>query len=120
MTAAQTQTGAEFVTRRTASMAVIPASGTQPTRITSIASHGLPASTVAIAAITASQGGVAVVEPSPNGWNDWRYLRHRSDAPPQAGTSAPPPSGPAPSSDRPATSATTSSSRNVSSVGLVR
>src|SRR5262249_43472936 len=70
VTDAQTRTAAEVVTLRTASVAVIPASGTQPIRITSIASRGWPPSTVDRAAITASQGGVGVVEPIPAGWND--------------------------------------------------
>ena len=51
--AVQTRTGAERVIRRVAQNAVRPASGTQPSRITSTASHGLPPAIVASAAMTA-------------------------------------------------------------------
>ena len=65
--AAQTRTGAKRVIRRAARNAVRPASGTQPSRITSTASQGLPAAIVASAAITARYGGAVVAEPTPVG-----------------------------------------------------
>ena len=118
--AAQTRTSVERVTRRTARKAEIPASGTLPSRITSTASHGLPPSTVASAAITARYGGALLPEPTPTGWNPWRYSCQSPDAPPQAGMSAPPPSGPGASSDRSATRDITVRAMKSSTPGWVR
>ncbi len=59
-------------------------------------------------------------EPAPTAWNPARYSLPSPDAPPQAGSSAPPPSGPAPSSDRSDTSAITVSAVNSRTPGLVR
>ncbi len=118
--AAQILTSAERVTRRTARKAKTPASGTQPNRITSTASHGLPPSTVARAATTAMYGGALLPEPIPDGWKPCRYSCHRPDTPPQAGTRAPPPRGPPLSNDRPATSATSVRPRKSATPGWVR
>src|SRR5260221_518340 len=91
--APQPRPGAERAPRRTARNAETPASGTQPSRIRSMASHGLPPSRVASTAIRARYGGALLLEPTPTGWKPCRYSRHRSPAPPHAGTRAPPPSG---------------------------
>ena len=114
-----TRAGMYQVTRRVARKAVAPASGTQPRRITSTASHGLPPSTVASTASSATYGGAFAPVPMLTGWKPWKYSCHRAETPPQAGTSAPPPSGVEPSSDRSATRATTVRVRNSSTPGLV-
>ena len=88
--------------------------------MTSMASHGLPPSTVASAAITATYGGVPLTEPMPTGWKPCRYSCHSADAPPHAGVSAPPVSVPALSSERSAASATTVSAATRRIPGLVR
>ncbi len=88
--------------------------------MTSMASQGLPPSTVASAAMTATYGGVELAEPIPAGWKPWRYSCQSPDAPPQAGVSAPPVSVPAPSSERSAMSATTVSPATSRTPGWVR
>src|SRR5712692_5228822 len=113
----QTRTGAKRVIRPAAKYAVRPASGTQPSKITSTASHGLPAMIVASVAITARYGGALVAEPIPVGWKPCRYKCQSPAAPPDAGTSAPPPSVPGPSSERSATSAITVSPTKSSTPG---
>ena len=96
-----------------------PASGMQPIRMTSTASQGFPPSSVASSAITATYGGVLAAVPIPAGWKPCRYSDHSPDAPPQAGTSAPPPSGLELSSERSATRAIVVRTRNSSTPGLV-
>src|SRR5215471_19049494 len=63
--------------------------------------------------------GVPAAVPIPAGWKPCRYSAHRSDAPPQAGTSAPPLSGLELSSERSATRAIVVRTRNSSTPGLV-
>lgn len=72
VTDAQTRTAGLAVTRLAASIADMPASGTQPISRTSTASQDLPASTVAKMASTARYGGADVDEPTPVGWNACR------------------------------------------------
>ena len=72
-----------------------------------MASHVLPSSTLASSATNPAAGGAALADPMPTGWNAPSTWPHRDDAPSQAGTSAPPPSGPPPISECSAIAATT-------------
>ena len=110
--ASSTRAGVAVTSQRLARYAVRPASGTQPSSSTSTASHAWPPSTVPSAATTARYGGADAVEPTPTAWKPARYSCHRADAPPQAGTRAPPPSGLVPSSLRSAASETISRTAN--------
>ena len=74
------------MTLRRASSAVSPASGTQPSSSTSTASQVLPSSKVASSATKAAEGGAALAEPTPTGWNARNTSPHRVDAPSQAGS----------------------------------
>src|SRR6266480_6024294 len=87
--------------------------------MTSTASQALPPSSEASSATTATYGGVLALVPIPAGWKPCRYSAHNPDAPPQPGTSAPPPSGLELSSERSATRAIVVSTRNSSTPGLV-
>ena len=58
----------DLVTRRTARNAVAPASGTQPSSSTSIASQVLPSRMLDISARNPTYGGPALAEPIPVGW----------------------------------------------------
>src|SRR5262249_12773395 len=84
----------------------------------STASQGFPPSSDASSAITATYGGVLAAVPIPAGWKVCRDSDHSADAPPQAGTSAPPPSGPVPSSDRAAARGMTASPRDSHTPGV--
>jgi hypothetical protein len=112
------------VSRRVARNAVIPASGTQPSNSTSVASHGLPPNKVDRVASTAMYAGVLAAEPMPVSWYPARYSCHRLPAPLYCGTSAPPPNvadpdSTEPVSDRSATSATTARPAKSRTPGLV-
>ena len=85
-----------------------------------MASQGLPPSTVASTAISATYGGVLLAEPMPTGWKLCRYSCHSPDTPPNAGLSAPPVSVPAVISRRSAATVITVSAANSSTPGLVR
>ena len=124
--ASQIRAGRYATTCRVVTYTARPASGTQPSSISPTAAGTLPNRTVATAATTAVAGGAGAADPSPTGCHPDRYCRHRSDAPPLTGTSAPPPSSPAlpplsagTSSDRSAASVTAVSARNSSTPGWV-
>ena len=124
--ASQTRASGCVTVWRVVTYTASPANGTQPSNSSPTAAGTLPNSTVATAATTAVAGGAASADPRPTACQPARYCRHRSDAPPVTGTSAPPPSRPAlfpvsagTSSDRSAASVTRVSAATSSTPGWV-